>query len=103
MHNIKTKSKLENELKKMIHKFLSEHLGEKATSISIALKSEMLTIFASKCLPPAEQNLTDKPMLFKLLQEVKTKQFDLQKSFLKAQIEKIMDCAVENIELLEKK
>jgi uncharacterized protein YbcI len=91
------RTEVEEQISNLFANFLKEQLGEQATSVTTILSNNTLTIRATNCLPPAEQNLVQNKKHWGLLQEVKLRQFEKVKSVLKKQMERVCDCQILNI------
>lgn len=91
------KAEINEEISKIVGDFLNEELGKKAASVIPLIQGNMIAVYATDCLTPAERNLLGNNENFKLLQELKTEEFECVKPILKDGLEKILDRRVNKI------
>jgi len=73
---IENNSGLKERIRKIINDFFIEQLSETATSISVVLLHDMITIFCEGCFAPAELKLAKEKMQFNLLKQLKEQELE---------------------------
>lgn len=91
------RAEIKEEISKIFGDFLNEELGKKPASVIPLIQGNIITVYAMDCLTPAERNLLENDRHHKLLQELKTLEFERAKAILKKRMEEILNCRVEKI------
>jgi uncharacterized protein YbcI len=93
----KSKAELEQEIGSFVADFLDEQLGEHAGAVEVFVSGNTVTVRATNCFSPGEQDFVREKSDWHLFQEFKSRQFELVKRQLKERLEQIIDCEVLNI------
>ena len=79
-------------------KFVAEQLAENSASLKINICDELIVIYISSSLWPAEQRLNRRIEDLKTFHEFKLRQFEEIKNILKNELENLSECLILNIE-----
>ena len=76
-----------NETGNIVYAFLNENFGEKPTQIKTYMFGNILTIFAADCFHPGELNYINIGENWRIVHDIKTKEFDTVKAIWKSIVE----------------
>ncbi|MCG8605736.1 DUF2294 domain-containing protein [bacterium] len=91
------KAKLEDKVSRLVHEFQSQQLGERASSVKTVLFGDVLSILARDCLSRGERDFVADDSNWRLLQENKSRAFEMVKDKLVSKLEDALGCKITNV------